>query len=69
MMDFAIAKCQAGDYTIGSIVGAISDCFTMFTNQSMDAGEGIDFLVLFYSVAVLVLCNDLAGLQLKFGID
>lgn len=52
MMDFAIAKCQARDYTIGSVVGAISDCFTMFTNQSMNAG-GIDFLVLFISIALL----------------
>jgi hypothetical protein len=52
-MDFAIAKCQARDYTIGSVVGAISDCFTMFTDQSMNAGEGIDFLVLFICIALL----------------
>lgn len=68
-MDFAIAKCQARDYTIGSTVGAISDCFTMFTNQSMNAGGGFLSFVYLYSVAVLVLCNELAGLQLKFGID
>lgn len=32
-MDLANAKYQARDYTIGTVVGAIQDCVTIFADQ------------------------------------
>lgn len=48
-MDLANAKYQARDYTIGTVVGAIQDCVTIFADQYAQ-GARIDYL---YYLSVL----------------